>query len=270
MSYLGIEVARIGIKGKVEPHAKRVAPGGRDVRVDIRRFDPRVLHPGDAAGGVIVGRRTECRHPYVLVALRHHGGQQVHSAPLAQRAEHGSVLAVRDLTEYRIRGLRRDARALQRDGIAPHGVVVPCSECHRPIGHRGVEPVGVEQSVGRETAVIGGADDPFVVRMLGGEFAYDVDDFVNRIAGPHRRSGVFEAAVQRMGVTVAERRHQEAAVKVDLVGVRGHGSGLLTQRPHHSIDDQQRIGIAGRAGPDHAAGEDRRGHQRDPTPMGVT
>ena len=107
MYYLGIEVARIGVEGEVEPHAKRVAPGGRDVGVDIRRFDPGVLHPGHAPGEVIVGGRTERRHPHILVALRHHGRHQVHRAPLTQRAEHGSVLAVRDLTEYRVRCIRR-------------------------------------------------------------------------------------------------------------------------------------------------------------------
>ena len=161
--YLGVEVARVGVEGQVEPHAQRVAPGGLDVGVDIRRLDPGVLHPGDAAGQVVVGGRTECRHPDVLVARRHHGRDQVHCTPLTQRAEHRSVLAVRDLTEHRIRGVGGDARALQRNRVAPHGVVVPGPQHHRPIGHRGVEPAGVEQSVGREAAVVGGADDPFVV-----------------------------------------------------------------------------------------------------------
>ena len=59
--------------------------------------------------------------------------------------------------------------------------------------------------------------------------------------------GGLEPAVQRMGMTVAERRHQEAAVQIDLVGVLPPTPGLLAQRPHHAVDDQQRIGFPGRA-----------------------
>ena len=69
--YLRIEVARVGVEGQVEADAQRVAPGGLDVGVDVGGFDPRVLHPGHAAGQVVVGRRAERRHPHLLVAGGH-------------------------------------------------------------------------------------------------------------------------------------------------------------------------------------------------------
>ncbi len=81
MSYLGIEVARIGVEGKVESHAERVAPGGFDVCVDIGGFDPRVLYPRHATSEVVIGRRTERRHPHILVALRHYGRHAGPSRP---------------------------------------------------------------------------------------------------------------------------------------------------------------------------------------------
>ncbi len=47
-----------------------------------------------------------------------------------------------------------------------------------------------------------------------------------------------------MGVPVAERRHQEAAVQVDLVGACRRRLGLIAQRPHHPIGDEQRVGLS--------------------------
>ena len=46
-----------------------------------------------------------------------------------------------------------------------------------------------------------------------------------------------------MGVPVAERRHQEAAAEVDLVGARRRRPGFVADRTHHSVDDEQRIGL---------------------------
>ena len=63
-----------------------------------------------------------------------------------------AVLAVRNLAEHRIRGIRGDARPLQRNRVAPHGVVVPGPQHHRPVGHRGVEPARVEQPAGSHAA----------------------------------------------------------------------------------------------------------------------
>ena len=72
-----------------------------------------------------------------------------------------------------------------------------------------------------------------------------------------------------MRVAVAERRHQEAACEVDFVGSGRRRPGLLAHRAHHPVDDKQRIGVTGRAGPDHAAGEQGGGHPRDPTPEAI-
>ena len=62
-----------------------------------------------------------------------------------------------------------------------------------------------------------------------------------------------------MGVTVAERRHEEPAAEID-----PGGAGALDcapgRRPHDdAVVDQQRIGVAA-TGPDRAADEQGRGH----------
>ena len=76
-----------------------------------------------------------------------------------------------------------------------------------------------------------------------GVLLYRRDDFVDGLAGAHRRADGLQPAVERMGVPVAERRHQKAAVEVDLVGARRRRRGLIAQRPHHSVGDEQRIGL---------------------------
>jgi hypothetical protein len=57
--------------------------------------------------------------------------------------------------------------------------------------------------------------------MLGGESPYLVDDLVHGIAPPHLWPDRLEATGQRVSVSIAERRHQEAAAEVDLFGTRG-------------------------------------------------
>ena len=86
--HLGVEVPRIGVEGEVEPHPQGIGLGGRQVGGDVGGFHPGVLHPGDAAGQKVVGRRAQGGDPYVLAAGRHHVHHQVDRAPFAQGAEH--------------------------------------------------------------------------------------------------------------------------------------------------------------------------------------
>ena len=95
--------------------------------------------------------------------------------------------------------------------------------------------------------------------MLVGELLYRGDDLVDRRARPHRGPDGLQPAVERMGVPVAERRHQEPAVEVDLVGACAPRplARLVAHRAHHAVVDSS-ASVSPRAGPDHAAGEQRR------------
>ena len=98
-------------------------PGGVDVGVDVGGLDPGVLHPRHAAGQVVVGGRAAVPPTRTLrIALRHHACHQVDGAPLAQRAQHRAVLAVRNLAEHRVRGVGGDARPLAAQRVLHHTV----------------------------------------------------------------------------------------------------------------------------------------------------
>ena len=243
----------VGVQRQIEPHPQGVGGSRRDVGVDIIGLDPRVLHPGHPTRQVVVRRGTERGDAHGLIARGHHRGDQIGGTPFAQRAEHRTVCAARDLAEHRIGGLRGDAGTIQGHRVHPEGVVVPGPQHHRPVGDRGVEPAGIEESALDQAAVVGGADNPVLVRVGIGVCLDLGDDLVDRTArahlGPHR----FQPAVERMGVPVAERRHQESAAEVDAVIGVPH-AGLCTDRRHHAVGDQQRIGGAG-SRPDRATAE---------------
>ena len=232
---LRVEVPGVGVEAEVEPDAQRAPPGGLDVGVDVARLDPGVLHPGHSPRQVVVGRRPKRRHPHVLIALRHDGRHQVDRAPFAQRPEHRAVLAARDLAEHRVRGVRGDAGTVEGNRVAPGGVVIPRPQHHRTVRDGGVEPTRVEQPVRGEAAVVGGPDDPLVVGVFVGELSDGIDDFVDRGARPHRRSDRFQPAQQRMGMTVAERGHQESAVEVDLLDIAASEAARRAGSPSASM-----------------------------------
>ena len=64
-------------------------------------------------------------------------------------------------------------------------------------------------------------------------------------------------------MSVAERRHQEAAAEVDVLGALPPAPcAVLAQGLHHSVDHQQRVGgLPVDAGPDRSAKEERRRHR---------
>lgn len=90
MRYLRIEIPQIGVEGEVESHPERTLTGRGDVGVHVPGFDPGILHPRDSASQVIVGSGTERRDPHRLVTDRHHRGDQIGRAPLAQHAQRGT------------------------------------------------------------------------------------------------------------------------------------------------------------------------------------
>ena len=209
---LSVEVAGVGVEAEVEPHVERVLPGGVEVGVDVGGLHPRVLHPGHTVRQVVVGGGAERRDADRRIALRHHLVHQVDGAPLAQRAQRRAVLAARNLAEHRVRGVGGDPCALQRNAVAPHGVVVPCPQHDGPVGHRGVEPARVEQSARSHAALVGGADDPLVVGMLGGESFHLGDDLVDRVASaapaarPPRGHRAADGHVRRRTTASGSRR----------------------------------------------------------------
>ena len=82
-------------------------------------------------------------------------------------------------------------------------------------------------------------------------------DFVNGSAAAHRGSDGFEPAVERMGMTVSEGRHQEAAIEIHMLhggGLRCECAGLIAHGANDAIHDQQCVGIRP-TGPDHTAAE---------------
>jgi hypothetical protein len=80
------------------------------------------------------------------------------------------------------------------------------------------------------------ADDPLVVGMFGGESPYHIDDLVDRLARPHLRPDRLEATGQRVGMPVAERRHQKAAAEVDVLGSLGLCVCGFAEGLHCSVD----------------------------------
>ncbi len=195
------------------------------------------------------------------IAFGHHLVHQVDGPPLPQRAQRRAVLAARNLAEHRVRGVGGDARPLERNAVAPHGVVIPGAQHDGPVGNGGVEPARVEQAARSQAALVGGADDPLVVGMLGGESFHLGDDLVDRLAPPHLRPDRLQSAGQRMGMSVAERRHQEAAAEVDLLGALGLCVCSFAEGLDRSVDHRQRVGgLPVDAGPDRSATEERRGH----------
>jgi hypothetical protein len=106
--------------------------------------------------------------------------------------------------------------------------------------------------------------------VVGGESLDLGDDLVDRLALPHLRPDRLEATGQRMGMAIAERRHQEAAIEVHLIGSVGLGACGFAERPHRFVDHQQSVG--GRpvdAGPNRSATEQRRRHHGNvPHPSG--
>ena len=252
-----VEVARIGVEGEVEPHPQGVLARGCCVGLDVGRLHPRVLHPRHPARRVVVGGGAQRRDADLLVAGRHDAHHQVGGAPFAQGAQHRTVLAVRDLAQRRVGGVGRDPGSLQGSRVAPQRVIVPGAQHDWTVGYRGVQPARVEQPVRGQAAVVGGADDPLVVGVCVGVTPHRGDDLVDRAAGPHGGADGLQAPVEGVGVTVAERRHQEAATQVDDVRVvslrRPPGGG------DDAVGDEQCVGVTV-AGPDRAAGEQRRAH----------
>jgi hypothetical protein len=86
---------------------------------------------------------------------------------------------------------------------------------------------------------------------------YRKHDLVNRSTATHRGPNGFEPAVERMCVTIAEGRHQEAAIEIHMVhggGLRCECARLIAHGANNAIDDQQGVGIRA-AGPDRTAAE---------------
>lgn len=249
-------MARIGVEGQVEPHPQRALLRGGHVRVHVGGFDPRVLHPRDTAGQVVVGGGRKRPDPHGFVPCGHHRGNEIGCAPFTQRAQRGSVGPARDLPHHRIGRVRGDTGALQRRRVHPERVIVPRPQHHRAVRYHSVEPACVEQTVGREAAVVGRADDPLLLGVGVGVLLDRGDDLVDRFALAHRGTGGFEATVERVGVAVAERRHEEPAFEIHL-DIGGSGLGRVADGLHDAARDQQ--GVGGRVPvrtPDHAVAED--------------
>src|SRR5699024_12433112 len=98
-------------------------------------------------------------------------------------------------------------------GMAPDGVVTPAPQQHGGAGDGLVQPAGVEESTGDETAVIGGSGGPLLVRVGCGVAADLGDDLVAARTRAHLRAFSFHPAEDRMGMTVSEGRREAAAVE---------------------------------------------------------
>ena len=260
--HLVCEMARVGVEGEVEPELEPPLGRGLAVGVDVGRLDPGILDPGDAALEVVVGRTFESAEPNGLVPRRTDGVDEIDRAPLAQRAERRPVAPAGDLTQHRFGCLGRDVGEFKGPRIAPYGVIVPSAQHDRPVGNRLVEPAGVEESALDEAAVIRCAGDPLDVRVRCGETTHLGDDLVDAGTRAHLRSLRFEPAEDRVGVTIAEGGHEEAAVEVDSLDVCTGGEGRLgerirdqgrTHRGDDAVDDEQCVArLAGGPEPDGA------------------
>lgn len=73
--------------------------------------------------------------------------------------------------------------------------------------------------------------------MVGGESLHLGDDLVDRLAMAHLRPDGLQATGQRVRMAIAEGRHQEAAVEVDLIGSVGLRPRGFAERLNSSVDD---------------------------------
>src|SRR5699024_2821071 len=77
-----------------------------------------------------------------------------------------------------------------------------------------IEPASVEEPIGDEAAVIGGSVNPLVFGVGFGIAADLCDDLVDTRTGSRLRTLGLHPAEDRMGMSIAEGRHDEAAVEV--------------------------------------------------------
>src|SRR5699024_4985416 len=138
---------------------------GGQVGVDVGGFDPGVLDPGDSAPAVIVGGAFERPQANGFFLGWANGVDEIDRSPFAQSAQRRAVLPTGDLADLGFGGLSCDAGEFESAGIAPDGVIIPGPQHHGAVGDGLVQPAGVEESTGDETAVIGGSGDPLLVRV---------------------------------------------------------------------------------------------------------
>ena len=213
---------RLGTQRDVDPDGQRSAVRCVEVDRDVVGVQRRLLRPGDA------GRREHARgRGQPLDLLRERRGRrvaqhQVHRGPLDQRPHRAAVGPACDCCRRRVSGVLIDAGDPKGGGVGPGTVVVGRLQHDRPIGHCGVEPLRVEQSIRREAGVVGAAADPARLRVVGCPPSHDVGHLPHRGGVANLRAGELDPAPQRVYVAVAERGQQGSALEVgDLEGVVG-------------------------------------------------
>src|SRR5699024_9684710 len=144
-----------------------------------------VLDPGDSAPAVVVGGAFERPQADGFVLSRTCGVDEVDRSPFAPSAQRRAVLPAGELADLGFGGLSWDAGEFESAGIAPDGVIVPGPQHHGAVGDGLVQPAGVEESTGDETAVIGGSGDPLLVRVGCGVVADLGDDLVDARTRAH-------------------------------------------------------------------------------------
>ena len=123
-----------------------------------------------------------------------------------------------DAPELGVRGARVDAGPAQSLGVDPHRVVVAGLEGHGPVSHRLVEHGCVAHAVRQQPRVVAPALDPVELGMFSGIGAHALDQVVHRRRADERHLAELDAAPQRMGVAIAEARHEAPAGEVELGG----------------------------------------------------
>src|SRR5690606_8697316 len=126
-----------------------------------------------------------------------------------------TVAASDDPAQARIRGVHVDARSLERETVAPQGVVVSSTQHDWTVGDGTVQPPGIKLAVRGQSRVVAGTDDPVRTGMFGRPSPHFYDDVVDTVQTPDLWSLRLQATQQRMCMAITERRHEEATLEVD-------------------------------------------------------
>ena len=240
------EVPRVGDQGDVHANLEQSATCRLDVDLVVVQFGPGLLGPGDPEGREHVQGGGQCIQAHFEGRGRAGRGHQVQGAPFAQHAQRLAVGTPRDFAHLRFGGVLGDRGPAQGLRVAPKRVAVPAAQDHGAVGNALIEPAGVEQAAFGERAVVGDALDPFLVGVFLGVAPDLGDDCFHRGEPDELGAVIFKAAVDRVGVALAEPRHEEAAVEVDclVVDVLGLLHRVGAQCGDQAVADEQGVRVA--------------------------
>jgi hypothetical protein len=115
----------------------------------------------------------------------------------------------------RLRYANRVSSPAQSLGIHPHGVVVRCPQDHWPVRNFCIEPLRKENSTRSESVIESFASNPFQLKMRGCPLTNRGSDLLRRAKITHRSELFFEAAKDRVHVTITECGAEKSAFAVD-------------------------------------------------------